>query len=261
VASVDHVVLDTPDGPLRLRVYRPAVDESPLPVLVWLHGGGWVVGSLDSHDPVCRHLAAETPCVVVAPEYRLAPEHPFPAGLDDAWAAVEWALREAPALAGDPGRVAVGGDSAGGNLAAVVARRARDRGVRLAFQVLAYPVTDCSFETASYALHGSGLNLSRAKMEWYWSQYLGDADGTHEDASPLRSTDLAGVAPALVQTAEYDPLLSEAEAYADRLEAAGVPVVLTRYESMIHGFLRMPALTPTALDGLAEISSALRALA
>lgn len=258
VDLVEERTIPSSAGRLRVRIYRPAADR-PLPVLVWLHGGGWVVGSLDSHDPVCRHLAAETPSVVVAPAYRLAPEHPFPAGLDDAWAAVAWVSAHAAALGGDPHRLAVGGDSAGGNLAAVTARRARDRGLPLALQVLSYPVTDCAFDTASYSEHADGLNLTRAKMEWYWAQYLGGADGTHEDASPLRAARLGGVAPALVQTAGHDPLRSEAEAYAAQLAEAGVPVTLTPYPTMIHGFLRMPALVPHALDGLAEIAAALRA--
>jgi acetyl esterase len=258
VDLVEERTIAGPDGRLRLRIYSPTASE-PLPVLVWLHGGGWVVGSLDSHDPVCRHLAVTTPSVVVAPDYRLAPEHPFPAGLEDAWAALAWTGAEAPSLGGDPARVAVGGDSAGGNLAAVTARRARDRGLQLALQVLAYPVTDFAFDTPSYLEHGTGMNLTRAKMEWYWAQYLAGADGAHEDASPLRAERLGGLAPALVQTAGYDPLRSEAEAYAARLAEAGVPVTLTPYPTMIHGFLRMPALVAEALDGLAEIAAALRA--
>jgi acetyl esterase len=258
VDLVEERTIAGPGGRLRVRVYRPSA-SGPLPVLVWLHGGGWVVGSLDSHDPVCRHLAVTTPSVVVAPAYRLAPEDRFPAGLEDAWAALAWTVAETAALGGDPARVAVGGDSAGGNLAAVVARRARDRGLPLALQVLAYPVTDFAFDTASYGEHGTGLNLTRVKMEWYWGQYLGDADGTQEDASPLRAERLGGLAPALVQTAGFDPLRSEAEAYAARLADAGVPVTLTPYPTMIHGFLRLPALVPQALDGLAEIAAALRA--
>jgi acetyl esterase len=258
VDLIEERTIPGPGHRVRVRIYRPAASE-PLSVLVWLHGGGWVVGSLDSHDPVCRQLAVATPCVVVAPDYRLAPEHPFPAGLEDAWAALAWAASEAAALGGDPARVAVGGDSAGGNLAAVVARRARDRGLPLALQVLAYPVTDCAFDTDSYREHATGLNLSREKMQWYWGQYLAGADGTHEDASPLRAERLGGVAPALVQTAGHDPLRSEAEAYAARLAEAGVPVTLTPYPTMIHGFLRLPALVPHALEGLAEIAAVLRA--
>lgn len=258
VDLVEERTIPGPAGRLRLRIYRPTASE-PLPVLVWLHGGGWMVGSLDSHDPVCRHLAATTPSVVVAPDYRLAPEDPFPAGLEDAWAALAWTVAETAALGGDPARVAVGGDSAGGNLAAVTARRARDRGLPLALQVLAYPVTDFAFDTPSYAEHATGLNLTREKMQWYWDQYLAGADGTHEEASPMRAERLGGIAPALVQTAGYDPLRSEGEAYAARLAEAGVPVTLTPYPTMIHGFLRMAALVPEALDGLAEIAAALRA--
>jgi acetyl esterase len=239
-------------------VYRPRSHE-PLPALVWLHGGGWAVGSIDSHDPVCRYLASRTPCCVVAADYRLAPEDPFPAGLDDSWAATEWTISEAAALGVDPARVAVGGDSAGGNLAAVVALRARDRGLPLALQVLVYPVTDLDLDTESYLEHATGLNLSRAKMEWYWGLYLDGADGLHPDASPLRA-EMSGVAPAVVITAEYDPLRSEGDAYAARLAEAGVSVTHIGYDGMIHGFVRMPALVEEALHALDEVAAALRSL-
>ncbi|MDX6472387.1 MAG: acetyl esterase, partial [Gaiellaceae bacterium] len=232
----------------------------PLAALLWFHGGGWAVGSLESHDPVCRHLARTTPCCVLAVDYRLAPEHPFPAAVEDCLAATAWASRAAAELGIDTGRIAVGGDSAGGNLAAVTALRARTAGVPVALQVLAYPVTDIDLDTPSYLEHAEGLNLTRAKMEWYWRLYLAGADGATPDASPLRAESLRGVAPALVQTAEYDPLLSEGEAYAERLAESGVPVTLTRYDGMIHGFLRMRALTDVALEGLAEIAASLRAL-
>ena len=260
--EVDEVVdllIPGPAGQLRVRAYRPRSTEL-LPVVVWFHGGGWVVGTLDSHDPVCRALANRTPCVVVAVDYRLAPEAPFPAALDDAWAATQWVTREALKLGADASRVVVAGDSAGGNLAAGVALRARDSGLPLALQALVYPVMDFDFESESYARYESGLNLTRAKMQWYWDQYLAGADGLHPDASPLRAPDLAGVAPALVQVAELDPLLSEGEAYAVRLAEAGVPVTLTRYEGMIHGFIRMPALVAEADFSLAEIASAVDAL-
>jgi acetyl esterase len=224
---------------------------------VYLHGGGWVVGSIESHDPVCRRLAARTPCVVVSVDYRLAPEHPFPAGLEDAWAATEWVAAHAAELGAD--RVAVGGDSAGGNLAAVVALRARDRGLPLALQVLIYPVIDADLDSPGYREHGEGVNLTRAKMAWYWERYLAGADGFAPEASPLRAADLAGVAPALVQTAEHDPLVHEGEAYAHALEAAGVPVALTRYDGQIHGFVRLAALCPRAFDAFAEIQAALAA--
>jgi acetyl esterase len=229
-----------------------------MPLLVWLHGGGWVVGSLESHDPLCRYLAAKTPCCVVSVNYRLAPEDPFPRGLDDAYAALEWARRETSRLAGDRACLAVGGDSAGGNLASVVARRARDDGVSLGLQVLAYPVTNHDFTTPSYAEYGEGLNLSQAKMQWYWRQYLAGADAGNPDASPLRASDLRGLPPALVQTAEHDPLRSEGEAYAELLAQSGVTTRLTRYPGVIHGFLGLRTLTPTALQALDQIAAALR---
>jgi acetyl esterase len=260
--EVDEVVdllIPGPAGKLRVRVYRPLSTEL-LPVVIWFHGGGWVVGTLDSHDPVCRALANRTPCVVVAVDYRLAPEAPFPAAVEDSWAATQWVVKEALKLGGDASRIAVAGDSAGGNLAAAVALRARDSGLELALQVLVYPVTDSDLDSESYLRLATGLNLTRAKMEWYWQQYLGGADGSQPEASPLRAPDLAGVAPALVQTAEHDPLLSEGEAYAARLAEAGVPVTLTRYEGMIHGFIRMPALVAEADFALAEIASAVAAL-
>jgi acetyl esterase len=256
VETVEDVELAGPGGPLRIRVYRP--EGGPHPAIVWLHGGGWVVGSLASHDPVLRALAARTPCCVVAVDYRLAPEAPFPAALDDAWAALAWTAARAAELGTDPARLAVGGDSAGGNLAAVLARHARDRGVRLALQALVYPVTDHDFESPSYRRHAEGLNLTRAKMQWYWDSYLAGHDPHDPDASPLRAADLAGVAPAVVQVAEHDPLLSEGEAYARRLADAGVAVTLTRYDGVIHGFNRMAALTPQAVEALDEVASAIR---
>ncbi len=260
--DVDEVVdllIPGPAGPLRVRVYRPR-STALLPVLVWFHGGGWVVGSLDSHDPVCRAIANRAPCVVVSVDYRLAPEYPYPAAVDDAWAATEWVAEEALSLGADVSKMVVGGDSAGGNLAAVVALRARDAGLPLAMQALVYPVTDYDLASESYRRLATGLNLTRAKMEWYWNVYLGDADGSHPDASPLRAPELAGVAPALVQTAEHDPLVSEGEAYADRLNAEGVRVTLTRYDGMIHGFIRMPGLVAEADDAIGEIAAAIGAL-
>jgi acetyl esterase len=260
--EVDEVVdllIPGPAEKIRVRVYRPLSTEL-LPVVIWFHGGGWVVGTIESHDPVCRALANRTPCVVVSVDYRLAPEAPFPAGLDDAWAATQWVADEALKLGADPGRIVVAGDSAGGNLAAAVALRARDSRLPLALQALVYPVTDFDFESESYLRLAEGLNLTRAKMQWYWDQYLGGADGLHPEASPLRAPDLAGVAPALVQVAEHDPLLSEGEAYAARLAEAGVPVTLTRYDAVIHGFIRMPALVAEADFALAEIARAVHDL-
>lgn len=260
--EVDEVVdlmIPGPAGKLRVRIYRPLSTEI-MPVVIWFHGGGWVVGTIESHDPVCRALANRTPCVVVSVDYRLAPESPFPAGLDDAWAATQWVAREALKLGGDASRLVVAGDSAGGNLAAAVALRARDNNLPLALQALVYPVTDFDLDSPSYIRHATGLNLTRAKMEWYWGQYLGGADGLDPEASPLRASDLTGVAPALVQVAEHDPLLSEGEAYAVRLAGAGVPLTLTRYDGVIHGFIRMPALVAEADFSLAEIAQAVHVL-
>ena len=246
-------------GPVRVRIYEPPGSERPLPALVYFHGGGWVVGSLDSHDGPCRALAARTPCVVVAVDYRLAPENRFPAAVEDAWAATAWVAEHAASIGADPRRIAVGGDSAGGNLAAVVALRARDHGLSLALQLLVYPVTDRSFDTPSYRECASGYFLTLDSMRWFWDHYLGpDGDGADPEASPLRAADLAGVAPGLVVTAEYDPLRDEGEAYARRLEEAGVPVTLSRYDGMIHGFYRMAAAMDRTQDALNESAAALR---
>jgi acetyl esterase len=230
-----------------------------LPILAYYHGGGWVVGSLDTHEGVCRALANRARCLVVAVDYRLAPEHPFPAAVEDAWAAVEWLSENAAEIGGDPGRLAVGGDSSGGNLAAVMALRARDRGLRLAFQLLVYPVTDHDLDSPSYLANADGYGLRRESMRWFWDQYLSDpAQRSHPEASPLRASDLAGVAPALVLTCEYDPLRDEGEAYAERLRRAAVPVSISSYEGMIHGFFRMPAVIDAACRALDETGSALR---
>jgi acetyl esterase len=248
-------------GPVRVRIYEPPGDDRGRPVLVYFHGGGWVLGNLDTHDGVCRALCARTPCVVVSVDYRLAPEHRFPAAVDDAWAATAWVAEHARSLGGDPARIAVGGDSAGGTLAAVVALRARDHGLALRRQLLLYPVTDHSFDTRSYEENGAGCGLTREAMQWYWQQYLGpDAHvhGASPEASPLRAPSLADVAPAFVLTCEYDPLRDEGEAYAQRLEDAGVPVALRRYDGMIHGFLRMPAIVDRARGALDECAASLR---
>jgi acetyl esterase len=258
VADVADRTVPGPAGALPVRVYTPE-GEAPFPIVVFFHGGGWVVGTLDSYDPLCRALAAATPAVVVSVDYRLAPEHRWPAAVEDAYAATLWASRNAAALGGAQHRLAVAGDSAGGNLAAVVALGARDRGgPAIAFQLLVYPALDAAGDTASWREHADGFQLTAAGMRWYWDHYLGGADGTAPDASPLRAAFLGGLPPALVVGAEHDILRDEGEAYAARLREAGVEATATRQEGMVHGFLRWRAVTPTAEDALQEAAAALR---
>ncbi|HEY8681348.1 MAG TPA: alpha/beta hydrolase [Candidatus Dormibacteraeota bacterium] len=240
VARVEDHTLPGPAGSIPVRLYAPAA-SSPLLVLAYFHGGGWVTGDLDTHDSACRGLANRAQCLVAAVDFRSAPEHRFPAALEDCWAAVEWLGRQAGELGGDPARLAVCGDSAGGNLAAAVALRARDRGAPpIAAQLLIYPVLDYDLETPSYQAKASGYGLTRDSMRWYWEQYLGEGgDGFAPEASPLRVADLSGLPPALIVTCEHDPLRDEGEAYAHRLAAAGVPVEHVDEPGMIHGYFRM----------------------
>ncbi len=246
-----------PAGAIPVRIYRPN-DDHAAPVLVYFHGGGWVLGSLNTHHGVCASLAHMSGCVVCSVDYRMAPEHRFPTAVEDAWAATTWLAEHADEVGGRPGALAVGGDSAGGNLAAVCALRARDTGLRLALQLLVYPVTDADLDTATYREFAEGYYLTAYSMRWFWDHYLPEGDRFHPDASPLRADDVAGTAPAFVLTAEFDPLRDEGEAYARRLEQAGVPVTLRRYDGMIHGFYRMPAVIDRANDALAETAGALR---
>ena len=247
-----------PAGDIPVRVYRPVADL-PLPVVVFFHGGGWVIGDLDTHDAVCHRLAAGVPAVVVSVDYRLAPEHPFPAAVEDCDAATRWAAGHAAALGADPARLAVAGDSAGGNLAAVVARHARVAGgPPIAFQLLVYPGTDLTGSMPSHEENGTGYLLDEGTMRFFLGSYLGDGDPRDPDASPLFADDLAGLPPALVLTAEFDPLRDEGEAYADRLREAGVPVVTSRYDGMIHGFYGLDNLFDSAKRATRETTAALR---
>lgn len=244
VAHVEDRVIAGPGGDIPLRIYTPT-GQGPLAILVYFHGGGWVIGSIETVDTTCRALANGVPCLVVSVDYRRAPEHKFPAAVEDAYWAAKWVAAEASSFKGDAGRLAVGGVSAGGNLAAVVARLARDRGTpRLIYQLLAVPVTNFDFDTPSYQANASGYGLTRSGMQWFWNHYLSTAvDGQQPDASPLRAPDLRGLPPAFVMTTEYDPLRDEGDAYAERLRAAGVPVAHKCYMGMVHVFLG-PEATP-----------------
>lgn len=259
VAGVVDRRIPGPAGEIPVRIYTP-VGTAPLPLLVYFHGGGWVLGSIETHDKICRELANGAGCVVVSVDYRLAPEHKFPAAADDCYAATQWAAAHAAELGADARRLAVGGDSAGGNLAAVVAQMARDRGgPGLVFQLLIYPATAAAFDTPSYRDNAEGYLLTTGDMRWFWDHYLtGPADAANPYASPLRAARLGGLPPALVITAEFDPLRDEGEQYARGLEEAGVPARLTRYDGMIHGFFGMTHLMDKARAAVQEASGNLR---
>lgn len=241
VAEVRDITCPGPRGEIRLRTYRPLGTgaRDVLPVLVYYHGGGWLLGDLDSHDVACRHYANAARCRVVSVDYRMAPEHKFPAAVDDCAAATRWTVAQADALGIDRARVAVGGDSAGGNLAAVMALMARDGELPpLVFQLLVYPVTDLGMSHPSYRRITSGVPLTSKTMEWFIEHYLrGPKDRADWRASPLRAADLSGVAPALVLTASYDPLCDEGVEYARRLEREGVRVAHLHFSDQMHGFV------------------------
>jgi acetyl esterase len=259
VASVEDRELVTAAGPLWARVYRPVATDDPLPIVVYFHGGGWVIMGIETHDNICRRLANASGAVVVSIDYRLAPEHRFPAALDDCVAATRWLAEHGLDVGGDPARLVVAGDSAGGNLAAAVALCARAAGPALLGQVLIYPACDAPGRTESYRANGEGYLLTASTMAWFWDCYLGpDGDPADPFASPIRAADLAGLPPALVITAEYDPLRDEGEAYARHLEGFDVPVVLHRFAGVIHGFLGMEALVAEADAAMAEIGAFVR---
>lgn len=259
VEKIRETTVPGPGGHIPVRIYARNPDDFRA-ALLYFHGGGWVFGSFDTHDGVCRALARRAGLTVLSVNYRLAPEHQFPAAVEDAWAVTLWAVEHASALGiGQRTRLAVGGDSAGGNLAAVVALRARDAGIDLGLQLLIYPVTDCRMSTASYAEFSSGCGLTRAEMEWFLNHYLpATTDRSDPVASPLCATNHRGVAPAFIITAEYDPLRDEGEAYAAKLQAAGVSVNLRRYEGLIHGFYRMGSVFHQTSEALTECAEALR---
>jgi acetyl esterase len=262
IGSVKNLTADGPHGAIPLRIYRPAgvPDATRLPVYVYFHGGGWVIGNLETHDVVCRQLTAASGTSVVSVDYRLAPEHKFPAAVDDAWAATRWVVAHAGELGLDAGRLAVGGDSAGGNLAAVVALMARDAGgPAIGLQILIYPVTDVMRETRSYDDFADGYMLTRESMRWFKAHYLRSKDDASDwRASPLRAPSLAGLPRALIVTAGHDPLRDEGEFYAGRLRDAGVSVDYICYGGMIHGFVPMGRLIDTGIRAVAHVGASLR---
>jgi acetyl esterase len=251
VATVYEEQIPTADGDrFTVRVLVPAGDIRAL--VVYLHGGGWVIGNLETHDHVVRVLANRLHAAIVNVDYRLAPEYPFPAAADDSWAALLWASERMTEIAGGAVPLVVMGDSAGGNLSAVVARRARDAGgPQLASQVLIYPVTDADLDTPCYLDPENQLLLTRESMIWFWDHYAPDpADRLHQDASPLRAGDLSGLPPAIVLTAEHDPLRDEGEMYAERLASAGVPVTQQRFAGQMHAFFTMVGVLPGSAAGI-----------
>jgi len=259
LSSIESRRIPGPAGEIPVRIYHPH-GAGVKPVLVYFHGGGWVIGTLDSYDATCRELAQGADCVVISVDYRLAPEHRYPAAPDDCYAALRWVTANAASLGVDARRLAVGGDSAGGNLSAVVSQMARDKGgPAIRFQLLIYPVTDADFTRRSYVDNAEGYLLTTASMHWFWDHYVPSKPQRAEPyASPIRAADLSGLPPAWVCTAEFDPLRDEGEAYAKRLQQAGVSTALTRFDGLIHGFVSMGLVAPKAQAALDEAVAALK---
>jgi acetyl esterase len=260
VASVGHRFVPGPCCDLPVRIYTPE-GEGPFPALVYFHGSGWVILNIEVADIAARALTNRTGCVVVAVNYQKAPEHKFPVPFDDAYAATTWVAEHASELGIDPGRIGVAGDSAGGNLAAAVCLKARDEhGPSLAYQLLIYPVTDYGWDKPSYLENAEGYLLQRETMRWFWGHYLAsEAEGDNPLVSPLRAPDLSGLPPALIVTAEFDPLRDDGELYGQRLREAGVPVKISRYDGMIHGFFYMAGVLDQTKNLYDEIGTEVRA--
>lgn len=257
VGSVSNRNVPGPAGDIPVRIYQPAGD-GPRGTVVYFHGGGWVIGDLDCADTVCRALCAGSDCTVVSVDYRLAPEHPYPAAADDAWAATVWVADNLDEL-GSNGRIAVTGESAGGNLAAVVANKARDAGdPAIALQLLLYPVVDADLSRGSYTSNGEGYVLETATMRWFWDHYCPAEQRNEPDASPIQNASLAGVAPAVIMTAEFDPLRDEGQAYAEALIAAGVEAELQCYDGLVHDFMAMAHAFPSCAVPMQKACATLR---
>ncbi|MGH2478841.1 MAG: alpha/beta hydrolase [Ktedonobacteraceae bacterium] len=259
VANVENRTIPGPAGAIPVRIYTPEW-SGPFPILVYFHGGGWVICTLDTHDGQCRSLANGAGCIVVSVDYRLAPEHKFPAAPEDCYAATSWVAEHAAELGGDASRLAIGGDSAGGNLTAVVAQMARaHNGPRLVFQLMIYPATDFTAQTTSKTENAEGYFLTLDDIHWFEGHYLRNAaDRLDPLASPLLAKDLSDLPPALILTAEYDPLRDEGELYGQRLQAAGVPTIVRRYDGLIHGFFGMALIIDEARRAVTETLQTLR---
>lgn len=251
VASTEERSIPGAEGQLKARVYRPE-GEGPFPTVVFFHGGGWVIGDLDTHDNMARNLCRGSAAVVVSVDYRLAPEHPFPAAVDDALASARWIAEHLEEFGGDP-RFGIAGDSAGGNLSAVVAQMLRDAGTPLAGQLLIYPAVDAKGEYPSRVENAKGYFLEKETMDWFYGHYAGAwEDATDPRLSPLYGADLSALPPTLIVTAEFDPLRDEGEAYGEALRSAGVETEVRRYDGMIHGFFDMGAVSPAAQAAIDE---------
>lgn len=259
VGDVSHQLIPGPGGDLLARIYKPK-GNGPFPTLVYFHGGGWVIATLDTYDSSCRALTNAANCIIVSVAYRQAPEHKFPAAAEDAYTATQWVMSNAAQLNGDPRRVAVGGESAGGNLAAVTCLMARDRGGKMpVHQMLIYPITNYAFDTPSYQENANAKPLNKAIMRWFWGHYLkNESDDSNPYASPLRAESLRGLPPATVLTAEIDPLRSEGQAYAQRLREAGSPVRANNYNGVPHEFFGAGAVVNKAKQAVSIAAAELR---
>ncbi len=261
IGKVESFTIPGPGGAIRARAYTPVAAVGPLPTLIYFHGGGFVAGSLESHDGLCRLFADEGGFKLIAVDYRLAPEHRYPAAVDDAWAATQWIEENAAEIGVDAGRIAVGGDSAGGMLAAIVTQLARDKGgLRIAYQLLLFPNTQIGGETSSLKEFAVGYFLERRAIEYFNDLYLPpQADKNSAKVSPLQAKDFAGLPPAYVMLAGYDPLHDEGHAYAEKLRAAGVKVTVADYPDMVHGFIYLQTVLPQAHDAVAQAAKAVKA--
>jgi acetyl esterase len=261
IGKVDNITMPGPGGDLRLRVYSPvAAGSESLPAMIFFHGGGFTIGDLDTHDGSCRLFTRESGCRVIAVDYRLGPEHKFPAAVDDAFAAVRWVEENASGLGIDANRIAVGGDSAGGNLSAVVCQLAKsDGGPKIAYQLLMFPMTQFGAAFASLRRFGAGFLLERQSLDWFTQNYLpDDVDINDPRISPLQSPDMSGLPPAYVMLAGCDPLHDEGLAYAEKLSATGVSVSVADYPGMVHSFVHMQAVLPQASEALSRAAKAMR---